>query len=65
MKIPIEVSTFFAEYASLFNRLEEIAVPVLTKIAQAHNGFFQYRIKSSESLTAKLQKGEIKHPLYE
>jgi ppGpp synthetase/RelA/SpoT-type nucleotidyltranferase len=65
MKIPIEVSTFFAEYASLFNRLEEIAVPVLTKIAQAHNGFFQYRIKSAESLTAKLQKGEIKLPLYE
>lgn len=42
MKIPIEVSTFFAEYASLFNRVEEIAVSVLTKIAQAHNGFFQY-----------------------
>lgn len=42
MKIPIEVSTFVAEYASLFNRVEEIAVSVLTKIAQAHNGFFQY-----------------------
>ena len=65
MKIPIEVSSFFAEYAPLFNRLEEMAVPVLTKIAQTHNGFFQYRIKSAESFTAKLQKGEIKQALYE
>ncbi len=65
MKIPIEVSSFLAEYAPLFNQLEKVAVPVLTKIAQSQNGFFQYRIKSAESLTAKLQKGEIKQPLFE
>ncbi|MCK5525114.1 MAG: RelA/SpoT domain-containing protein [Thiomargarita sp.] len=65
MKIPIEVSTFFAEVAPLLDRVEEIAIPVLSKIAKRHNGFFRYRVKSAESLTAKLQKGEIKQPLYE
>jgi ppGpp synthetase/RelA/SpoT-type nucleotidyltranferase len=65
MKIPQNVATFFAEIAPLLDRVEKIAVPVLSKIAQRHNGFFRYRFKSAESLTAKLQKGEIRQPLYD
>ena len=60
MKIPIEVTNFISETAPLIKRMTEIINPMLSRLSERYDGFFQYRIKSGESITEKLYKGEIK-----
>lgn len=60
MKVPMEVIRFFSEIEPLLKRVEELSVPVLKDISHKYNGFFEYRVKSHESFTEKIFKGEIK-----
>ncbi len=60
MKVPIEIISFFEGIDILLKRAEELSIPILKKIADEHDGFFESRIKSRESFTQRIQKGDMK-----
>ena len=59
MKIPIEVTGFLSNISPLLERIVELSESHCARIAEKHDGFFVYRLKTSESITEKLYKGEI------